>query len=103
MSMKAITTYDLRPEQCTNGKAFRLLAWASGALQIISLYVVMVHLTSSTDELRDLTSSLPEYARPLVAAAPGVANLLILCAIGIWFRRFMRQRMGEEQRLRESE
>src|SRR5688500_18965109 len=101
--MKAITTYDLRPDQCTTGKTFRVMAWGSAALQIVSLYVVLMHLTSVPSDFTAWASGLPEAIRPLVLAAPGVANLLVLCAIGFWFRRFMGRRLDEEQRLRDSE
>ncbi|MDB5295048.1 MAG: luxQ 3, partial [Phycisphaerales bacterium] len=43
------------------------------------------------------------YAGPAVVAAPGVANLLVLCAIGVWFQRFLGRRVREERQLRESE
>ncbi|QOV88355.1 ATP-binding protein [Humisphaera borealis] len=101
--MKAITTYDRRPERCISGRLFHLLAWASAALQIASLYLVLIKLANGSAQADAWTASLPPEIRPYAIAAPGVANLLVLCAIGIWFRRFIIRRLREERQLRESE
>ena len=102
--MKAKTAYDSRPEHCTSGMTFRVLAWLSALLQIGSLYVVLIQLTSGElPELGGWSRQVPEMARPLLVAAPAVANLLVLIAIGFWFGRFMKRRIREERQLRESE
>jgi signal transduction histidine kinase/CheY-like chemotaxis protein/HPt (histidine-containing phosphotransfer) domain-containing protein len=101
--MKATTTYDRRPDRCSSGKLFRVLAGTSAMLQIASLYVVLTRLTSESPDLGPLASYVPEHARPYIIVVPGIANLLILVAIGFWFGRFMNRRVREERLLRESE
>jgi signal transduction histidine kinase len=101
--MKAVTTYDLRPDRCARGDAFRTMALASAGLQVISLCIVMVGILSVPTEYTPLAAQLPEFIRPFAVAGPGAANLLVLGAICVWFRRFMKKRMADEQKLRESE
>lgn len=101
--MKAITTYDLRPERCATGRLFHLLAWVSAALQIGSLYVILLHLAGSQSAIDPWIASLPQEVRPYALAIPGIINLLVLCATGLWFRRFIVRRLKEERQLRESE
>ncbi|HEX8912254.1 MAG TPA: histidine kinase dimerization/phospho-acceptor domain-containing protein, partial [Humisphaera sp.] len=104
--MKANTsTPSARPEPLVSGNAFRLLACASALLQIVSLYVLLVQLTGGPGaaELGAWANDIPADRRPLVVAAPGVANLIVLIAIGVWFGRFMRRRVRQERALRESE
>ena len=101
--MKAITTYDLRPGACASGRAFAVLAWTAAALQVVSLYVLLAPLSGGDLPLDVWVDKLPPEVRPYVAAAPGAANLLVLVAAGLWFRRFMARRLREERRLLESE
>jgi signal transduction histidine kinase/DNA-binding response OmpR family regulator len=112
---QAAATTDARgPRPPATGRAFHVLAWASAAIQIASLYVVLTTAAATGpapcglpvtgwDLLDGWLRALPEPARPYVVAAPGLANLLVLCATGFWFRRFMRRRVGAERRLVASE
>ena len=43
---KPITTYDRRPERCSSGRLFHVLAWMSAALQVVSLYLVLIQLAA---------------------------------------------------------
>lgn len=100
--MKAIT-YDPRPGTGASGRTFTALALAAAALQVASLYVLLAPLSGGGLPQDAWANRLPDPVRPYLIAAPGAANLLVLCATGLWFRRFMRRRVRDERRLRESE
>jgi len=101
--MKAITTYDRRPDRCTTGRGFHVLAWLSVALQVSSGYLVVMKLAGLPSPVDAWMGYLPDPARTYAVALPGAVNLLVLCIIGCWFHRFMVRRRREEKQLRESE